>query len=92
MDRADEVPDEPEAPEGTETLVGLFWMIDGHRQNGEVGPQPILPSEIEAYARLCGYRLSPDEGLALAAMETAYIAALRSVMAEAWDIKRAFDD
>ena len=61
----------PELPEAGEFVWQWFWEIDAARSNNGYTFQPLSFREIEAWARLTGITLIPDEVRILRAMDRA---------------------
>lgn len=60
-------------PPGTEILWRAFFELSAARSGGGLGPNPIAPSEIEAWARLMRVPLEPHHAAMLMAMDRLWI-------------------
>ena len=66
--------DGPELPEGAEHVWEWFCALSASRGCGSAGPNPITWSEIEAFSRVRGLRLSAWECDCLSALDGAALA------------------
>lgn len=66
------VPEEPEIPDCAAHVWLLFWRLNSRRQSGE-SIQPISCSEVEAFLRLTGMSVTPEDFGLIEAMDNAFI-------------------
>ncbi|WP_449272386.1 phage tail assembly chaperone [Hyphobacterium vulgare] len=78
----DKIPDAPEIPHDAFEVYGAFWQFGQFRKIGEGGPQPLQPSEVEAWLRLTGRTLSTTDISTIFAMDSEYLDGIYRGMAE----------
>ncbi len=62
-----------------------FWHLDGQRENGHSGPQPLNYLQLDAWQRLTGEIVRREEIKILLNMDCVYLSALRKERAEHHD-------
>lgn len=70
----DELADQPEMPEQAAYLWAYFSKLNTRRNNNGFAVQPLLPSEVKAWAELYRIRLDPWELDAIFSLDTLYLA------------------
>lgn len=85
----------PRVPDAGVPLWQAFAVLCDGRGVGAAGPEPLRPSEVEAWARLNGISLRPDHAAIIAAMDGIWLEWARKPEAdrggaapltgEAWD-------
>lgn len=70
--KGSEVPEAPDLPECGEHILQWFWDLSARRAPAMAGVSPISFCDIDAWRRLLGVTVRPEEVRAILAMDDAY--------------------